>query len=431
MRYSSPRQALDEGIVVIPQELSVVPSLTVAENIFLGHEVKRGAFIDRARTREETRRLLDRLEVDISPDITVSELSTAQMQMIEIARSISRDASVIIMDEPTASLSDREVATLFKTIEKLKSSGVSVVYISHRLEELFAIGDTVTVLRDGQVIKTTGLGELDVNSLVVLMVGREVKDFFHKGHHAMDEVVLEAQNFACEGVPHGVSFHLKRGEILGVSGLVGAGRSELLHGIIGAKKRLGGRILLRGREVNFRRPGDAVRERIGIIPEERKTQGILVEDDVKSNISLPNLVRTARFGFINRLWERNTATEYVGKLRVKTPSIDTVAKNLSGGNQQKVVISKWLAGESDILLVDEVTRGIDVNAKAEIYLLLNQFTESGGSVLMVSSELPELLGVCDRILVMREGRLAGELSREEATEERIMQLASLDTGTGA
>ncbi|MDR3353723.1 MAG: sugar ABC transporter ATP-binding protein, partial [Synergistaceae bacterium] len=396
IRYSSPRQALDEGIVVIPQELSVVPSLTVAENIFLGHEIRRGAFIDRARTREEAGRLLERLDVNISPDAVVSELSTAQMQMIEIARSISREASVIIMDEPTASLSDREVATLFRTIKKLKSAGVAIIYISHRLEELFTIGDTVTVLRDGRLIRTMDMSGLDVNSLVVLMVGREVKDFFHKGHHATDEAVLEVEDFSCDGVPHGVTFQLKKGEILGISGLVGAGRSELLHGLIGANRRLGGRVRLRGREVFFRRPGDAIKERIGIIPEERKTQGIIIEDDVKSNISLPNLVRTARFGFLNRLWERSAALEYVGKLKVKTPSIDTVTKNLSGGNQQKVVIAKWLAGESDILFVDEVTRGIDVNAKAEIYLLLNQFTENGGSVLMVSSELPELLGVCDR-----------------------------------
>jgi ABC-type sugar transport system ATPase subunit len=433
IRYSSPRESLDDGIIVIPQELSVVPALTVAENIFLGHEMRRNGLplIDKAATRTAASRLLERLEVNIPPDAVVSDLSIAQMQMIEIARAISREASVIIMDEPTSSLADREVATLFETIKKLKEDGTAIVYISHRLEELFAIGDMVTVLRDGRVIKTTGLEELDVNSLVALMVGREVKDFFHKGHHATEEVVLNVENFTCKGSYEDISFYLRKGEILGISGLVGSGRSELLHGLIGADRHNGGKVTLRGHEVNFKRPEDAVKERIGIVPEERKTQGILVEDDVKSNIFLPSLVRTARFGFIDKPLERATAVSYVDKLRVKTPSIDTVAKNLSGGNQQKVVISKWLASESDILFVDEVTRGIDVNAKAEIYLLLNKFTENGGSVLMVSSELPELLGVCDRILVMREGHMAGELSREEATEEKIMRMASLDAGTGA
>jgi ABC-type sugar transport system ATPase subunit len=433
IRYSSPRAALDDGIIVIPQELSVVPALTAAENIFLGHEIRKGKWplIDKAKTGAEASRLLERLGVDISPDTLVSDLSIAQMQMIEIARAISRKPSVIIMDEPTSSLSDREVATLFETIKKLKEAGAAIVYISHRLEELFAIGDSVTVLRDGCVIKTTELEGLDVNSLVALMVGREVKDFFHKGHHATEHVVLEVENFTRKGSYENISFRLRKGEILGISGLVGSGRSELLHGLIGATGHHGGKVTLKGKEVNFRRPEDAVKERIGIVPEERKTQGILVEDDIKSNISLPSLKRTARFGFIDKQLERRTAVEYVEKLRVKTPSIHTIAKNLSGGNQQKVVISKWLASESDILFVDEVTRGIDVNAKAEIYLLLNKFTENGGSVLMVSSELPELLGVCDRIIVMREGRMAGELPREEATEEKIMQMASLDTGTGA
>lgn len=425
VNFRSPREARVRGIAVIHQELSVVPDLTVAENIFLGRENTKGFFIDRSKTNEIVREYFEQLSIDIPPDTHISDLSNAEKQMVEIARAISMDASVIIMDEPTASLADAEVNALFRVIYNLKAKNVAIIYISHRMNELFEIGDMVTVLRDGCLVKTTDIKNIDSKTLISLMVGREITNFFNKKEHAIGQTILDVKNLTRRGEFSNVSFSLCKGEIAGIAGLVGSGRTELLKAIFGVAKIDSGGVIYKGRSVSFRSPRDAIKARIGFVPEERRSEGIIVDDDVKRNISLPSLMANKRHGLVDRKWEKEVAKKYTERLRIKTPSIHAVTKNLSGGNQQKVVIAKWWAANSELLLLDELTRGIDVNAKAEIYGLINDYVKNGGTVLMVSSELPELLGVCDRIMVMREGDMVGSLDISEATEEKIMNLASV------
>lgn len=427
IKFNSPKHAMDSGISVIHQELSVVPDLTVAENIFLGREIKKnGIFLDKGKINRISAEILKNLDLNINTKTKIEALSIANMQMVEIAKAISQKASVVIMDEPTSSISEHEVQALFRTIKKLKNSGVSIIYISHRLKELYEIGDKITVLRDGRLIKTLPIKETNEDILISLMVGREIKNYFNKEKHIINEIVLELKGLTKKNEYDNISLELRKGEILGISGLVGAGRTELLRGIFGVEKHDKGEIYLRGKKINFKSPNQAIKHRVGLVPEDRRLQGILVEEDVKRNISLPSIISTAKYGLLNKKWEKRIALEYVKKLSIKTPSIDTQIKSLSGGNQQKVVLAKWLVANSDILLLDEPTRGIDVNAKSEIYALINDFTQKGGSVILVSSDLPEILGICDRIIVMREGQITGMTSREEASEEKVMKLASLN-----
>lgn len=428
VNYTNTRQSLAEGISIIHQELSVIPDLTVAENIYLGREPKIGktGLIDKRKMYSNTENLLESIGININPRDIIRNLKNADKQMVEIARAVSQNSSLVIMDEPTSSLSNNEVEALFKVIEKLKKDNVAIIYISHRLKELIAICDVVTILRDGQMVKTVNLNEIDESHMITLMVGREITQFYCKSEiPPTEEIVLEIKNFTRKGAFENVSFQLKKGEILGVAGLIGAGRTEVMRAIFGADKVDSGECVYNGKTVKFARPQDAINAGLGFVPEDRRNQGLLLSKSVKENTTLASLYVNSNKGFIDTEWEKTVSKDYIKKLRTKTPHENTPAKNLSGGNQQKVVLAKWLVANSKLLIMDEPTRGIDVNAKSEIYALMKEYVESGGSIIMVSSELPEVIGVSDRIMVMREGHISGFLDAKDATEKKVMQLASI------
>lgn len=414
------------GISVIHQELSLVPDLTVMENLCLGREpiIGRSGIIDKSSMRKIAKKIMEPLGLNINPEAYIRDLKTADRQMVEIARAVSRNASLVIMDEPTSSLSSREVTTLFDTIRLLKKKNVSVIYVSHILSEVLLLADKVTVMRDGCVVRTLAACDADENILVKHMVGREIKDYFNKKDKEIGDVILEVRNLTREPHFSDISFNLRKGEILGISGLVGAGRTEIIRAIFGSDKFKSGEIILRGKKVDIRSPQKAIELGFGFVPEDRKIEGLILEASVRHNISLPSLRSTAKRGFVNNRWENDICKEYINKLKIHTPSYNAISKSLSGGNQQKIVVAKWFAAFSKILLLDEPTRGIDVNAKSEMYSLMNNYTKDGGSIIMVSSELPELLGIADRIVVIRQGKVSGILDRKEATEEKIMMLAS-------
>lgn len=426
--FQTPRQALDAGIAVIHQELSIANDLTVAENIFLGMEprMKNGLFVDHRRMNAEAQRVLDMMQVNIHSTDVARDLTAAQQQMAEIAKVIIHNAKVVVMDEPTSSLSEHEINALFAQIAMLKAKNVAVIYISHRLKEIFQICDCATVLRDGGFVTTRRIGETTEKELVASMVGREMKDYYNRQPHTRGAETLRVENLSGGKWFHNISFSAYKGEILGIAGLIGAGRTEVMETIFGAREREGGKVFVNGRETHFRSPKDAISARIGMVTEDRRRTGLMLEATVRENIVLPSLIyHHKQANFLDFKWEKDVAREYVGKLGVKTPSVETLIANLSGGNQQKVILAKWLIAASDIMILDEPTRGIDVNAKSEFYALMNEFVALGGTVVMVSSELPEIIGISDRILVMREGQLTGEVPYREATEEKIIALASL------
>ncbi|HEY59216.1 MAG TPA: sugar ABC transporter ATP-binding protein [Anaerolineae bacterium] len=414
------------GISVIHQELSLIPDLSVMENLCLGKEPRlgRSGFIDKSTMRKIARNIMKPLGLNINPDAYIRNLKTADRQMVEIARAVSRNATLVIMDEPTSSLSSREITTLFDTIRMLKKNNVSVIYVSHILSEVLTLADKITVMRDGCVVRTLDACDADENILVKSMVGREIKDYFSKKEKEIGDVILEVRNLTREPLFSDISFNLRKGEILGISGLVGAGRTEIVRSIFGSDKFESGEIILWGKKVNIQSPHKAIGLGLGFLPEDRKLEGLILEASVRHNISLPSIKSTARIGFVNNKWEIDICKEYTNKLKIHTPSNNTISKYLSGGNQQKIVVAKWFAAFSKILLLDEPTKGIDVNAKSEMYSLMNNYTKDGGSIIMVSSELPELLGIADRIVVIRQGKVSGILERKEATEEKIMMLAS-------
>ncbi|HHX69645.1 MAG: sugar ABC transporter ATP-binding protein [Miniphocaeibacter sp.] len=421
-------ESIEAGISVIHQELSVVPDLTVAENIFLGREPKMDKFgiIDKNKINRDAQEILNSIGVDINPREYIRKLNNGDRQMVEIARAISKNSSMVIMDEPTSSLSNKEVESLFKVIEKLKKENVAIIYITHRLKEIIEIGDTVTILRDGEEVKTANIADLSESEMISLMVGRNVTKFQHKGNSInSDEVVLEVKNLNSDRFKN-ISFQLHKGEILGFAGLIGAGRTELMRAIFGADKYYSGEIKLFNKSVKFKTPRDAINAGIGLIPENRRDEGLLLEKNVIVNSTLPSVQKTSKYNFIDFKWEKNITKEYIELLKTKTPSENSIVKNLSGGNQQKIIIARWLIAESEILIMDEPTRGIDVNAKSEIYLLMKKFVESGGSIILVSSDLPEIIGISDRIVVMREGEISGIVDGEGVEENDLMKLASLN-----
>ena len=418
--------ALVNGISVIHQELSVVNDLTVAENIYLGREKKRGMLLDKAEMEKDAQILLDRLQLSISPRARVKNLSSAEKQMVEIARAISYDAEVVIMDEPTSSLAIAETEILFRVIEDLKQKGVCIIYISHRMSEIKQIGDTITILKDGRLVDIVSVRDTDEEDWIRMMVGRDIRRLDGTANrHIGDEIALSVRNITNAEYCKNVSFDLRKGEILGISGLVGAGRTELLRAIFGADKRQSGTIAVFGEEKAISCTADAINAGIALIPEDRRGQGILLEKNIVDNIALPNLQKWLKNGLVNDARAKEISKEHIGKLNIKVSSLRTATKFMSGGNQQKVVLSKWLAANCSILFMDEPTRGIDVNAKNEIYTLMLEFVENGGSIVMVSSELPEILGISDRVLVMRAGEVAAILDRHEASEEKIISLASI------
>ncbi len=427
-----PHHAQQLGISAVYQELNLLPGLSVAENIFLGRQPLTNGLIDWPRMYQQAAALLAELGVDIAPRSTVRGLGVAEQQLVEIAKALSLEADIIIMDEPTASLTDWEIEELFRTIHTLKARGVSIIYISHRLEEVAQIGDRITVLRDGQKMGTVNVADTDVDSLIRMMIGRELKEKFPKETVDIGEVVLRVESLNRAGALHNINLTLRRGEILGIAGLVGAGRTELARIIFGADQADAGHIYVNSLEVVISSPNEAIRHGIGFLTEDRKTQGLILDMILTHNVTLAGLESMfPGTPLLDPNLERQATARYVDDLRVMTPSLERKAKFLSGGNQQKAVIAKWLCSQSRILIFDEPTRGIDVGAKVEVYQLMNALVKQGASIIMISSEMPEILGMSDRVLVMREGRIAGELSRQEASEEKIIGLAMGGINHGA
>ncbi|MGY5344202.1 sugar ABC transporter ATP-binding protein [Paenibacillus glucanolyticus] len=428
VELTNPKAAQDAGISMIHQELNLAPDLTVAQNIFIGREPRRRLrlFLDDQALHRQVKALFQRMGLDMDPAVQVSELTVAKQQMVEIAKALSYNADVLVMDEPTAALSETEIEDLFRIIRQLRADGVGIVYISHRMDEIKRITDRITVMRDGQYIDTVLTAEVTTQDIISKMVGRQIYET-SKPEAAADEreTVLEVKGLNQGRALRDISFTLRKGEILGIAGLVGAGRTELARAIFGADRIQSGEIYIHGSRVKMRGPHDAVRLGIGYLSEDRKRYGCVVDLDVKSNVviaSYPEFLRPG--GWMNTEKIRKQAEDMVERLKVKTPHVDQEVKFLSGGNQQKVVIGKWLTRDCDILIFDEPTRGIDVGAKSEIYRLLNELAAQGKSIIMISSELPEILRMSHRILVMCEGRITGELDHEEATQEIIMHLAT-------
>ena len=422
--FHSPQDSRSAGVAVIYQEFNLVPGLTAVENIFLGQEVTRAGFVAHRRERERAAALFKRLGVEIPPDVPCRRLTTAQQQLVEIAKALAFDARIIVMDEPSAALTSHEVERLFEIIRDLKRHGIGVIYISHRLDEVFTITDRVTVLRDGKNVGGRPTSQITRDEMIELMVGRELKNEFPARTPDIGAPRLEVSRLTRGRAVRDVSFTVRRGEILALTGLVGAGRTETVRLVFGADPREAGEIRLDGNVLAIRSPQDAIAAGIGLLTEDRKLHGLVLGHSARDNFGLPNLSWLSRSGFVDMRREREAFGRYVEQLQIKVPNQEQRAGNLSGGNQQKVVLAKWLARNCDVLIFDEPTRGIDVGAKYEIYLLMNELVAAGKAIVMISSELPEVLGMADRILVMHEGRVTGEIAdARRATQEQIMQLA--------
>ncbi len=428
--FQSTAEAISAGVAVIYQELHLVPQMSVAENLFIGHLPNTGGMVKRRELREMALSLLKRFGEAIDPGALIAKLSIGQRQMVEIAKALSRGAKVIAFDEPTSSLSSREIEKLFEVIRDLQKQNCAILYVTHRMEEVYRICDSATVLRDGNhVITWTSMQEATHDAVVKAMVGRDIKDIFNYRTRPHGEPALEVDGLLGPGVKQSASFSVKRGEILGMFGLVGAGRSELLKLIFGAERATAGAIRVQGKAVTIRSPGDAIRNGVLLCPEDRKKEGIVPIRSVLENINISARRNTARLGFVvNETWERSNAELHIKSLSIRTPSAQQLIRNLSGGNQQKVILARWLSEQIKVILLDEPTRGIDVGAKSEIYSIIYNLAERGIGVIVVSSDLPEVLGISDRILVMREGKIAANLSRAEATPERTLAMA-LPTGS--
>jgi ribose transport system ATP-binding protein len=423
MKYDkmTPKVSRQHGIEVIYQEFNLIPGLTVAENICFGEVA--GRLVDFKVLRKKALDVFETMNINIDPDKLVSELPTAQQQLVEIAKAISKDAKLIVMDEPTAPLTVTEVDSLFKIIEKLKNKGITIVYISHRLEEIFSISDRVSVMRDGKYIATENTSETNRRELIQLMVGRELAENYPGRKNITNDKVLEVRNLTGNGDKN-ISFHVNKGEIVGFAGLVGAGRTELARMIFGADKFETGEILINGRHVTIGSPKEAIDLGMGLIPEDRKHQGAFLSKGIDWNICISNIRKLCKYGIVNEKAVLHQANEYIKGLAIKTPFIDQLVMNLSGGNQQKVVIARVLATDSNIVIFDEPTRGIDVGAKQEIYELMTRMANDGKAIIMISSDMEELLGMSDRIIVLSEGKISGEVEKDQFNQNYILELAS-------
>lgn len=421
----TPRQAQEIGVAIIHQELNMCRHLSVAENMFLGREKVKAGVLSNAQMEEEAARILEELKIDMDPGQVVGELPVSKQQMVEIAKALSTHARILIMDEPTSALTAREIEDLFRIIRDLKAKGCGIVYISHRLEELSHIVDRVTIMRDGQFITSMNFRDTTLDEIIANMVGREIKEKFPRVSCRKGKKVLEVRNLNAGHMVRNVNFSLYEGEIVGFAGLMGAGRTETTRAIFGVDPKEGGEIILDGKPVTIRKPEDAIRAGIVLAPEDRKKDGLCTKLSIRHNIALPNLdLICNKFGVINSQKELEMCDRVVENLKVKTPSVEVNTGNLSGGNQQKVVVGKWLARNSRVVIFDEPTRGIDVAAKVEIYNLMNDLKKQGIAVMFVSSEMPEVMGIADRLIVMCDGRITGEMSAEEATQSGILTLAT-------
>jgi ABC-type sugar transport system ATPase subunit len=431
---TDPRHSQQLGVAVIYQELNLAEHVSVAENIFVGREFRnRLGFINYPMMYAKTQEWLDTLQINVDPRTEIRRLSIARKQMVEIAKALSLDARIIVMDEPTSSLPSamtnpnekNEVEVLLNLIQQLRDQGKAIIYISHRMEEVFRISDRITVLRDGKLVGVRETRQTTPDEVVSMMVGRNLEDLYGEPEDRIPgEKVLEVRGLKRHGESETYDFEVRGGEILGVAGLIGSGRTEMMRALFGADKSDAGEVTVNGRSIQIRTPEDAIRAGIGYLPEDRKLQGLFLKKAISANMTAANLETISRNGFLNARAEKEISKKYVEQLNIRTPSIEQLAKNLSGGNQQKVVLAKWLSVQPKVLILDEPTRGIDVGAKVEIYSLMRELARQGIAVVMISSELPEVLGMSDRIIILREGKLVGELTRGVATEEKIMALAT-------
>lgn len=414
---------MQKGISMIHQEILMVPDLSVAQNIFLGREIKRAYLLDELAINQQAENLLLSMGLNINVRTKAKNLSIAELQLVEIAKAVSNNARVIIMDEPSSALSEKEVEILFNTIKDLKSKGVAIIYISHKMEEIYQIADRITVLRDGKYITTKHTAELDKSSLISLMVGRELEELFSASSTAQQEVILKVKNLNTKGKFSDINFEVYAGEVLGIAGLMGAGRTEIARAIFGLDSFESGEIMLKGKKLKIRSPKDAIREGIGYVSEDRKALGFIPELSVKQNISLSSILNYSKAWFINEKKEEKASSKIAQQLNIKASGLNQKVMNLSGGNQQKVVIARVLMAYPSLIILDEPTRGIDIGAKQEIYKLIRQLTETGLAVIMISSELPEILGMSNRVLVLSKGKQKTILTQKEASQEKIMQYA--------
>lgn len=424
-RKMSPQDAISKGVSVIFQEFSQFDSLTAAENIFIGEKAPDKLLVDYKEMNRKAKEIFDRFNVKINPKSQVMSLSPAYRQIVEISKAINKKSKIIIMDEPTAPLTMTEVETLYSIVRELKQNGITILYISHRLDEIFTIADRVSIMRDGKYITTKNIEDTNRSDLISLMVGRELKNSYPESKVESGEVALEVCNLYGNGV-FDVSFNVRKGEILGIAGLVGAGRTELMRVIYGADRIERGEILVKGVPVKIKSPSGALEMGIGLIPEDRKNHGVFLQNSINWNISISNIRRISKYFVLNKKAEKEQAQKYGRLLRIKAPSMEQKVMNLSGGNQQKVVLAKVMAAQTDILIFDEPTRGIDVGAREELYCLMRELSNQGKALIMVSSDMEELLGMSDRILVMAEGRITGEVMKSDFSQQRILELASVE-----
>jgi|AntAceMinimDraft_1070359.scaffolds.fasta_scaffold02823_4 ABC-type sugar transport system ATPase subunit len=420
----SPLEAKRQGIRMVYQELNLVPDLSVSENIALGRIPKKRGLVDRARMDADARGVLSELQTKIVPSMIVGDLTVSQQQLVEIAKAYASEPKIIVLDEPTSSLSEHETQALFRVIRRMSSAGVSVIYISHRLREVIDIADTVTVIRDGRRIDTQSIDGVTVEKMISLMVGRQLDEVFPKKKVPIGDTILEVKNVSVPGRCEDVSFTVRAGEIVGLAGLVGAGRTEVAQAIFGLRRYSRGQVIVGGVSTHITRPRKGIKAGIAYVPEDRKTEGIIPSESIRNNISLAVLPSLQRAGFIERRKEKELAQQKAHELGVSPPLIERLANTLSGGNQQKVVLAKWLAAKPTVLILDEPTRGVDVGAKADIHTIIGELAAQGVGILMISSELPEILAVSDRIYVLHEGRVTEEIARSDASEERVMRAAT-------